>query len=127
MKIAVFGSLMAGNEHHDEFLDEATYLGEFNSEPKYNLYKMGKEPVIKLEGISSVRMEVFRLSKANLNNIGALRGFIKNNHADNVTNRKVIITPYGRALLFAYNGKVDKLNMIPTGDWKDYKSYAKIQ
>lgn len=129
MQVAIYGPLRKDGKLKEK-LKEAVYLGQFNSEPEFNMFKVSKnEPCVTLDGRTSIVMDVYRMSKEQLATIVEPTKHIKKNVVGkgNKYLRKVINTPYGKSILYYYNNNTAKLKQLANGDWVEYKKMTSIE
>lgn len=121
MKVAVYGTLRKKGSNFAIFLSNAEYLGRFTSEPKYTLYSIRDGfPGLKLKGNNSVIFEVYNVDVETRKQIDVLEGFVKPGESINHYEKKILMTPYGRAFYYVYNKSVKGLDEIDSGDWIEY-------
>lgn len=115
--ISVYGTLRRGQGNYNWLLKNAKYLGEFKTEPIYNLYTLGGFPAIKENGNTSVIMEVFEVSDYEAAGVDQLEGYEEGSNNNTFYDKVYIDTPYGKAGMYIYMGKVCEENKIESGDW----------
>lgn len=121
MLVAVYGSLRKGLQNHNRHLGKCKYLGQFNTEPLYSMYDLGRFPGVKKEGGTSVIMEVYELNdKKELNGLDYLEGYDSSKKYGNFYNRETIDTPYGEAYTYFYMHPVKDSDLIINGDWTEH-------
>jgi gamma-glutamylcyclotransferase (GGCT)/AIG2-like uncharacterized protein YtfP len=125
MKVAVYGSLVKGMHNHDYYLGKAKYVGEYYTTPDFTLYSLNSFPGLKKNGCTSIRMEVYDVSKIELKRIDSLEGYVKSN-PNNHYERTIMKTPYGRAIGYEYNHPVKGLPVVSGGCWKQFKRLQKV-
>lgn len=118
--IAVYGSLRKGFGNH-HILKNANYLGEFDTEPIYDMYSLSAFPGLVTGGNTSIKMEVYEVDRPTLVRLNQLEGYICDDHVNNHYNRISINTPYGEAYTYTYNYSIDKRVKVESGDWKIFK------
>ena len=124
MKVAVYGTLRKKGHNHTKLI-QSTYLGKYTSEPIYSMYSIGDMfPALKLKGNTSIVFEVYEIDMKTLKELDVLEGYKGQKHTNNHYNRRVIVTPYGRAMLYTYNRNITKVNdLIEEGDWIEYSNF----
>lgn len=116
--ICVYGSLRRGMGNH-RLLEKSTFLGEFYTNPEYELYDLGSFPGVKTNGNTSILTEVFEVNDYESDRVDSLEGYkegIKPTFYDKI----YIDTPFGKAGMYIYMGKVYEPNKIESGDWVKY-------
>ena len=119
--VAVYGSLRKGMGNHDYFLGKANYLGEFQTEPIYSLYGLGGFPGLKLNGSSSIIMEVYEVTPLEASRIDGLEGYDKESDDNTFYDKITINTPWGEASTYLYVPNVSEDKFVESGDWKKHK------
>lgn len=119
--VAVYGSLRKGLNNH-KYLEDSKLIGTFFTNPVYSLYSLGGFPGLKENGTTSIKMEVYEVDSHTLANLNLLEGIDYDKPDEGLYKSKKISTPYGEAITYIYNGKVDSLIKINDGDWYDYLS-----
>lgn len=109
-------------------LDTAKYIGEFLSEPKYQLVFDDLENVVILNGNNSVTFEVYLVDYILMKEIETLKLYYGLNIPSNETEKKLIKTPYGNSIIFIDKyTKIKADNMIKDHDYADYIKYNKTK
>lgn len=128
MKVAVYGTLRKGQSNSARLIN-AKYKGTFESNPEFTMKSIGDSfPGIKVGGNTSVVFEVYDVTKEERESLDQLEGWIGHNIPSNHYNRKIIHTPWGRALTYTYNHDFKSKNTsILSGDWVEYKQQLKIK
>jgi gamma-glutamylcyclotransferase (GGCT)/AIG2-like uncharacterized protein YtfP len=117
--VAVYGSLRQ-DLHNHHFLLTSKFIGEFDTEPVYDLYSLGSYPALKENGSTSVKMEVYAIEKEVLHSLDRLEGY-EEDCTDNYYNRIVIDSPYGECYTYVFNCGTNTAYKIESGDWKKHK------
>lgn len=120
--IACYGSLRKGLGNHEYFLGKSTYLGEFKTEPIYNLHSLGGFPGLKENGTTSVVMEVYEVNDQEANAIDNLEGYVPGSNDNTFYDKKDIDTPWGVASVYIYVKELLKSSIVQSGDWKEFKN-----
>lgn len=121
IKVAVYGNLRKGLKDHDTYLDKSKSLGSFISHPIYTLANFEKSCGLIEGGYTSVKMEVYEIDFATLDNIDLELGYYEKEPELGLYNRKTIVTPYGNAIAYFYNPMTtEAIVPIEIGDWKEY-------
>src|SRR5690554_523466 len=117
--VSVYGTLRKGCSNH-RFVHSTKYMGSFESKPIFSMHSMSDVyPALKLGGTTSVVIEVYEVTDAQLKAIDGLEGYHPEGKV-NLYDRKKIFTPYGESYIYIYNGNVAKYKKIEDGDWKEY-------
>lgn len=120
VKIAVYGTLRK-EQSNNSILEKAKYLGEFETKPIFDMYSIGHSfPGIKLGGNTSVKMEVYEVDRDIERRVDNLEGYSVPKDSRNMYDKKRIVTPYGEAYFYTYNGSVKQDCKIHSGDWKEF-------
>ena len=117
--VAVYGSLRKGLGNH-RLLENAKYLGDFETEPIFSLYSLGSFPGLKKEGTTSVTMEVYEVTPIEANRIDQLEGYVPGREST-FYDKIPIETPYGEASVYIYVDRIPDARLVPSGDWKQYR------
>lgn len=117
--ISVYGSLRKNLGNH-RLLENAKYLGEFNTEPEYSLYSLGGFPGLKENGNTSVVMEVYEVTPEEAHRVDNLEGYDPNSNDNTFYDKKVIKTPYGDAGVYLYVDNIPEDRLVEHGDWKKH-------
>ena len=116
-RVAVYGTLLS-NCHNNGWLRKAKLVGEFWTEPLFDMFSIGTFPYIMENGNTSVKMEVYEYTdedvEIGLDEVeGVNRGLYQ---------KGSIMTPHGKALLYISKKTFnDNDPRIISGDWKDFK------
>lgn len=126
-RVVVYGSLRKGLHNH-RLLETSKYLGEFESEPEFNLYSVGESyPGLVPGGTTSVIMEVYEVDDEVAENVDTLEGYYGDEFPeDNFYNKVKMDTPYGEASSYHYNEDVSDLHLVESGDWVKYKKLSQL-
>ena len=116
--VAVYGSLRKGLGNH-RLLEDAEYLGEFVSEPVFNLYSLGGFPGLKEGGNTPVVMEVYEVTPIEANRIDQLEGYTPGREAT-FYDKIPIDTPFGEASVYTYVRDIPEDRLLESGDWKQH-------
>lgn len=120
--VAVYGSLRKEMGNHERYLGNANYLGEFKTEPIFSLYSLGGYPGLKQNGNTSIIMEVYEVTPEEARRVDALEGYTPGSNDNWFYDKIMIETPYGTAGTYIYVPKTDHLELVESGDWKEFKS-----
>jgi len=120
--VAVYGSLRKGLGNYEDHLGKATFVGEFKTEPVYNLHSLGGFPGLKENGNTSVVMEVYEVNEVEAHNIDRLEGYTPGSNDNTFYDKKDINTPWGVASVYIYVKDLPKSSIVESGDWKEFKN-----
>ena len=125
--LAVFCELREGLKNH-HILEKSIKVGDFLSSPEYCLIETLNplNNVALKYGNSSVVFEVYEVTIPVLEKISKLKGFYHLNYEQNLNNKKLINTPYGKALTYVNNLNYISNNIIEDYDYVDYYKYKNI-
>lgn len=118
--IAVYGSLRKGLGNH-RLLENANYLGEFKSEPIYNLHSLGGFPGLKNGGNTAVVMEVYEVDEPTARRVDQLEGYDPNSNDNTFYDKEMIETPYGEAGVYLYVRNLEPESIVESGDWRQFR------
>lgn len=124
--VAVYGSLRKGLYNHF-LIKDSKYIGEFDTEPIYDMYSLTSYPGLVTDGNTSIKMEVYEVDKITLNRLNTLEGYRGDNNAGNHYNRITIETPYGDAYTYTYNYNVSSCVKVDCGDWKIFRDHLEAE
>ena len=110
-KVFVYGTLMRGESNH-QFLRKARFLGPARTSPGYRLYSVGPYPVLCPGGRQSVTGEVYGVSKRELALLDELEEYPL------LYQRRVIITPFGRAWVYFQHQAPARSQLLTSGNWR---------
>ena len=119
--VAVYGSLVSQMHNHNYYLSDSKLLGKFNTGPEYTLHSLGSFPGLKLNGETSIVMEVYKVDDTTLKRLNQLEGY-RPNETPTFYDRIEIDTPWGKAFTYIYVNPLSKDSIVESGDWKKYKT-----
>ena len=122
--VAVYGSLRSGMGNHQYYLSDSEYKGTFSTEPEYTLHSLQWYPGLKLNGNTSVVMEVYEVDEEVLKTLNRLEGYRYGEPAT-FYDRIEINTPWGKAFTYIYVNELSKDSIVESGDWVAYKTEEK--
>jgi len=122
--VAVYGSLRKKQSNYEYYLSGSKYKGTFSTEPEYTLHSLTYYPGLKLNGNTSVVMEVFEVDEETLNTLNRLEGY-RPNEKSTFYDRIEISTPWGKAFTYIYVNELSKESIVESGDWVAYKNKEK--
>jgi|TARA_R110000822_G_scaffold152112_4_gene291295 gamma-glutamylcyclotransferase (GGCT)/AIG2-like uncharacterized protein YtfP len=122
--VAVYGTLLS-KCHNNRCLDDAKFVGEFWSEPIYQMYSTASKafPYLLKGGSTSVKMEIYSFTdNGTEEGLDRLEGV-----SSGLYDKGSIQTPSGEAILYIKKTKFgDKDPQIVMGDWKDFRKTSKL-
>jgi len=119
--VAVYGSLRKGFHNHF-LLTDSKYIGEFDTEPMYDLFSLGSYPALALNGNTSVKMEIYEVNQGTMIRLDALEGYSGPCSPNNLYDKIDIKTPYGLAHVYVYSYPLTNKVKVECGDWKVFKN-----
>ncbi len=122
--VSVYGSLRKTMGNHDYYLSTSEYKGTFSTEPEYTLHSLHHYPGLKLNGNTSVVMEVYEVTEKVLSNLNTLEGY-STDRKPTFYDRIEIDTPWGKAFTYVYVNELSKDSIVESGDWVDFKTTKK--
>lgn len=124
--VAVYGSLRKTMHNHKYYLTDSTFKGKFTTEPIYSMHEISSYPGLKLNGNTSIIMEVYEVSNSVLEYLDRLEGYVEgasNNHYDRIETP----TPWGDAYLYIYKNKLSPESVVESGDWVEFKKNKEVK
>ena len=118
--VSVYGSLRKTMSNHQYYLSNSEYKGTFSTEPEYTLHSLSYYPGLKLDGNTSIVMEVYEVDEETLKNLNRLEGY-RPGETSTFYDRIKISTPWGKAFTYIYVNKLSKESIVESGDWVKYK------
>ena len=112
--VAVYGTLRKGMGNHC-LLSRAEFLGSQRTDPIWEMYASGCPVIVK--GKSSILIEVYKVSKNNLNSLDRLEGY------PDFYNRKIVKTNWGDAWIYF----MEKLSLWPNMHKVEHGDYVKFR
>ena len=122
--VSVYGSLRKTMGNHNYYLLNSEYKGTFSTEPEYTLHSLSAYPGLKLNGNTSVVMEVYEVDEDTLKNLNRLEGYCPGEKST-FYDRIEINTPWGKAFTYIYVNELSKESIVESGDWVAYKNEEK--
>ena len=122
--VGVYGSLRKSMSNYHYYLSSSEYKGTFSTEPEYTLHSLQWYPGLKLNGNTSVVMEVYEVDEKTLTNLNRLEGYYPGEKST-FYDRIEINTPWGRAFTYIYVNELSKDSIVESGDWVLYKTKEK--
>lgn len=122
--VAVYGSLRKKQSNYEYYLSGSTYKGTFSTEPEYTLHSLSYYPGLKLNGNTSVVMEVYEVDEETLKTLNRLEGYYPGQKST-FYDRIEINTPWGKAFTYIYVNELSKESIVESGDWSEFKNKEK--
>lgn len=122
--VSVYGSLRKKQSNYEYYLSSSVYKGTFSTEPEYTLHSLTYYPGLKLNGNTSVVMEVYEVDESTLETLNRLEGY-RPNKKSTFYDRIEINTPWGKAFTYIYVSELSKDSIVESGDWVLYKTKEK--
>ena len=122
--VAVYGSLRKKQSNYEYHLSNSTYKGTFTTEPEYTMHSLSYYPGLKLNGNTSIVMEVYEVDEETLKNLNRLEGYDPEKKST-FYDRIEINTPWGKSFTYIYVGELSKESIVESGDWVAYKNEEK--
>ncbi len=110
-QVFVYGTLLRGQVNH-YLLSGAPFLGPHRTAPCFRLFLLGAYPGAVRAGTTALAGEVFRLDRAGLARLDQLEEYPR------LYARRSLPTPYGRAWIYLYRGRLRDRPVLPGGDWR---------
>ncbi len=112
-RVFVYGTLLRGEVNH-RLLDGADWLGPHRTSPCFTLYRVGAYPGAARGGATAIVGEVYAVDGAGLRQLDRLEDYPL------LYDRHWIPTPYGRAWIYVYRGRLRDRPVIGGGDWRAF-------
>ena len=122
--VSVYGSLRKKQSNYEYHLSNSTYKGTFTTEPEYTMHSLSYYPGLKLNGNTSIVMEVYEVDEDTLKNLNRLEGYYPGEKST-FYDRIEIDTPWGKAFTYIYVNELSKDSIVESGDWVMYKNEEK--
>lgn len=122
--VAVYGSLRKKQSNYEYHLSNSTYKGTFTTEPEYTMHSLSYYPGLKLNGNTSIVMEVYEVDEDTLKNLNRLEGYYPGEKST-FYDRIEIDTPWGKAFTYIYVNPLSKDSIVESGDWVEFKNKEK--
>jgi gamma-glutamylaminecyclotransferase len=112
-RVFVYGTLLRGEVNHF-LLHGAEFLGPHRTAPCFTLFLVGAYPGLTRGGATPVVGEVYGVDGACLRRLDRLEDYPL------LYDRQLIQTPFGRAWVYVYRGRLDGRAVIGGGDWRAF-------
>ena len=122
--VSVYGSLRKKQSNYEYYLSSSVYKGTFSTEPEYTLHSLDFYPGLKLNGNTSVVMEVYEVDEETLKTLNRLEGY-RPGETSTFYDRIEINTPWGKAFTYIYVRELSKDSIVESGDWSEFKNKEK--
>ena len=123
--VAVYGSLRKKQSNYEYHLSNSTYKGTFTTEPEYTMHSLSYYPGLKLNGNTSIVMEVYEVDEETLKTLNRLEGYYPGEKST-FYDRIEINTPWGKAFTYIYVNELPKESIVESGDWVEFKNKEKF-
>jgi gamma-glutamylaminecyclotransferase len=110
-RVFVYGTLLAGEVNH-HLLARSELLGRHRTEPRFTMLDLGAYPGVASGGSTAIAGEVYRIDSKGLELLDRLEDYPR------LYDRILISSPYGRAWIYLYRGRVNGRAAIRSGDWR---------
>ena len=110
-RVFVYGTLLRGEVNH-HLLRGARFLGAHRTAPCFTLFLLGAYPGAVRAGGTALAGEVYRLGTSALARLDQLEEY------PSLYARRSLPTPYGRAWVYLYRGRLRDRAVLPGGDWR---------
>ena len=107
----VYGTLLAGEVNH-HLLAGSELLGPHRTEPCFTMFQLGAYPGVARGGNTAIAGEVYRIDAGDLERLDRLEDYPR------LYDRTLIPSPYGRAWIYLYRGRIRGRAVIRSGDWR---------
>jgi len=114
-RVFVYGTLLRGEVNH-HLLAGTAFLGDHCTEPCFTLFHLGAYPGVAPGGGTAIHGEVYRVDGAGLARLDQLEDYPR------LYDRRLIPTPFGRAWIYLYRGRLADRAVIAGGDWRAFAS-----
>jgi gamma-glutamylcyclotransferase (GGCT)/AIG2-like uncharacterized protein YtfP len=112
-RVFVYGTLRRGEVNH-RLLEGAEFLGAHRTAPCFKLFLLGAYPGLTRGGASAIAGEVYAVDSACLRRLDRLEEYPR------LYDRQLIPTPFGRAWIYLYRGRLEGRPVIQGGDWRAF-------
>lgn len=112
-RVCVYGTLRRGRGN-SFLLSNSKFLGEFKTEPVYNMYDMGCPFITHAEDGMPIITEVYEVDDYTSWHLDSLEGY------PYFYNREQIDTPYGKAWIYFIDNDLTpdmQERLVKSGDW----------
>lgn len=116
-QVAVYGTLKRGFSNH-HIMGEAQFLGE-DILKQITLYDLGPYPGAVLVDSHGIEVEVFSLNTSQLTLLDMLEEYDQEDPADSLYTRMQLVTRFGPAWVYLYQGKVEGHRRLESGSWSE--------
>lgn len=117
--VAVYGTLRKGFDNH-RLLQNAEYMGTFNTEPIFDLHDLGGFPGLKNNGTTSVVMEVYAVNEQEAARVDMLEGY-EEGRTPTFYDKQPIETPWGTAGVYIYVNNLSGAPIVESGDYYEHR------
>lgn len=120
--VAVYGTLKRGYGNH-RLLETSKFLGTDRIEgfDMYNLYSGGFPGILHSKSVRSVEntifIEVFEVDEDTFMRLDCLEGYDEDEPTEGLYDREQVMTQYGLAWIYTFNGTPNESDLIVCGNW----------
>lgn len=113
--VAVYGTLKKGHGNHSVLGKDAELLGTqvING---FDMYSLGGFPGV-VQGGGDIHIEVYSVTDESFDDVDLLEGYNETRPDHGLYDRVSVLTDYGHAWLYIYNGDVERLPEVAGGEW----------
>jgi len=128
MKVFVYGTLMDGEPNNVFLRKDAVFLGDGETKPLYTLYDLNAFPAMVFGGDTSIKGEVYEVSKEALEDMDRLESYVPKVKGGSLYNRQLILIQLRDRNVAALAYFLDEIPLtmrsrphpiISSGDWRE--------
>ena len=127
--IGLYDSFRKDGSLHSKFdATNSELIGSYSTEPIYSMYDLGinDDCVIKVDGHTSIKMEVWLVNEELLNRIERTYNYHPSvTGVSQLYSKEEVISPFGKINIYIYRDAYIVGTPLESGDWIDYQSYLK--
>lgn len=127
--IAIYDGFRKGGPYNNYFnMADSELLGEFFTEPIFEFHRLSDtECGAALNGTTSLRLEVYRVSDALIERLNKNYGYSGIKNDENIFDKISFNSPYGKLSIWIYKKFYASTDIIYEGDWIEYCNNLKLQ
>ena len=114
--VAVYGTLKRGCSNHG-LLQHSNFVGE-DCLTCITLYDLGPYPGAKLQASQGIVVEVFDVDDRRMQLLDELEEYVADAPDQGMYDRQQVMTRFGLAWIYLYNGPVDEASAQRSGSWQ---------
>lgn len=119
--VAVYGSLLSGLGNNGVLSgNDARFLGEDITEPRFTMVSLGGFPGIVEGGNTAVKIEVYEVDDRGLSACNNLEGYHPEAPGQGFYDRIIIPTKYGDAYIYTLGESYLRGPKVEDGDWRKF-------